>query len=122
MTGDGQDLAQAQRAHWQNTYSAHPNMYGEEVSTPAVYAAAAFRAAGARDVIELGAGHGRDALYFTREGFTVQATDFSATALEQLRRGALAQNTAAPWACGEPSPRCFRRPGTKGAGFTKPEM
>ncbi|MFE6410135.1 class I SAM-dependent methyltransferase [Streptomyces sp. NPDC057837] len=50
-----------------------------------------FRAAGARDVLELGARHGRDALHFAREGFTVQATDFSATGLEQLRDAASQQ-------------------------------
>jgi hypothetical protein len=35
---------------------------------PARHAAGVFRAAGARDVLELGAGHGRDALYLAREG------------------------------------------------------
>jgi SAM-dependent methyltransferase len=39
-------------------------------------------------VLELGAGHGRDALFFARCGFTVQATDFSPTGLEQLRDAA----------------------------------
>ncbi|WP_053752711.1 class I SAM-dependent methyltransferase [Streptomyces sp. MMG1533] len=85
MADDGQELARAQRAHWQNTYSAHPGMYGEQPSSPAIHAAAVFRAAGATDVLELGAGHGRDALYFAREGFTVQAADFSPVGLEQLR-------------------------------------
>lgn len=78
-------LAEAQRAHWQQTYGAHPGMYGPEPSAPARHAAEVFRAAGARDVLELGAGHGRDALHFAREGFTVLATDFSTTALDQLR-------------------------------------
>ncbi|MGW8762588.1 class I SAM-dependent methyltransferase [Streptomyces sp. NPDC055815] len=82
---DEQELAEAQRRHWQDTYAAHPGMYGEEPSAPAVHAARVFRAAGARDVLELGAGHGRDALYFAREGFTVRATDFSPVGLEQLR-------------------------------------
>ncbi|MEZ0093593.1 class I SAM-dependent methyltransferase [Streptacidiphilus sp. EB129] len=89
---DEDALADAQRGHWQHTYAAHPGMYGERPSEPAVYAAVAFRAAGAREVLELGAGHGRDALHFAREGFTVRATDFSATGLEQLRADALAQN------------------------------
>ncbi|MDX2697744.1 class I SAM-dependent methyltransferase [Streptomyces ipomoeae] len=44
-----------------------------------------------KDVLELGAGHGRDALFFAREGFTVRATDFSATGLEQLRAAARVQ-------------------------------
>lgn len=36
-------------------------------------------------MLELGAGHGRDALHFARCGFAVTATDFSFTGLEQLR-------------------------------------
>nr|WP_240979915.1 class I SAM-dependent methyltransferase [Streptomyces sp. HNM0574] len=87
-------MAEAQRRHWQRTYAANPGMYGERPSAPAVHAAAAFRAAGARKVLELGAGHGRDALYFAREGFTVQADDFSPTGLEQLRDAAHAQGVA----------------------------
>ncbi|POX43457.1 SAM-dependent methyltransferase [Streptomyces sp. Ru73] len=94
MTDDSPGLAAAQHAHWQRTYDAHPEMYGQEPSAPARHAAAVFRAAGARDVLELGAGHGRDALYFAREGFTVRATDFSATGLEQLRAAAGEQGVA----------------------------
>ncbi|MEU1274048.1 class I SAM-dependent methyltransferase [Streptomyces sp. NPDC005799] len=85
------DLADDQQEHWQHTYTAHPGMYGQEPSTPAVHAAEIFHARGVKDVLELGAGHGRDALYFAREGFSVQATDFSATGLEQLKDAARAQ-------------------------------
>ncbi|MBT2506643.1 class I SAM-dependent methyltransferase [Streptomyces sp. ISL-98] len=85
---EDRELAEAQRAHWQQTYAAHPGMYGDEPSAPAVHAAEVFRTAGAQDVVELGAGHGRDALHFARCGFTVQATDFSPTGLEQLRSAA----------------------------------
>ncbi|MEU9716886.1 class I SAM-dependent methyltransferase [Streptomyces sp. NPDC047976] len=89
-----EDLAEVQRAHWQQTYGEHPGMYGEEPSAPAVHAAAVFRAAGAREVLELGAGHGHDALYFAREGFLVLATDFSPVGLEQLREASAAQQVA----------------------------
>jgi len=88
------DLGEAQRAHWQAMYAAHPGMYGGHPSAPAVHAARVFHTAGARDVLELGAGHGRDALFLARGGFTVQATDFSATGLEQLRAAARAQGVA----------------------------
>lgn len=91
---DDKDLAGTQRAHWQDTYTEHPGMYGDRPSQPAVHAAAVFRAAGASHVLELGAGHGRDALFFAREGFTVRAADFSAVGLEQLRGAAQAQNVA----------------------------
>ncbi|MFE9770793.1 class I SAM-dependent methyltransferase [Streptomyces sp. NPDC005931] len=91
---DERELAEIQRRHWQDIYTAHPGMYGEQPSAPAVHAADVFRRAGARDVLELGAGHGRDALYFAREGFTVQATDFSPIGLEQLRDAARSQGVA----------------------------
>ena len=77
-------LAEGQHAHWQRTYEAHPEMYGMEPSSAAVHAAAAFHDAGAHRLLELGAGHGRDAVHFARRGFDVTAADFSATALAQL--------------------------------------
>ncbi|MCZ4103441.1 class I SAM-dependent methyltransferase [Streptomyces sp. So13.3] len=94
MSESEQGLAEVQRAHWQQIYGEHPGMYGEEPSEPAVRAAAVFRAAGARQVLELGAGHGRDALYFAREGFSVMATDFSPVGLDQLCEAAAAQGVA----------------------------
>ncbi|MBZ4019658.1 class I SAM-dependent methyltransferase [Streptomyces purpurogeneiscleroticus] len=90
MAARDRELGETQRAHWQSTYSAHPGMYGDQPSASAVHAAGVFRAAGAGDVLELGCGHGRDALYFAWCGFTVQATDFSSVGLQQLRAAAAA--------------------------------
>ncbi|MUM21715.1 class I SAM-dependent methyltransferase [Mycobacterium sp. CBMA271] len=70
-------------------------MYGARPSAPAVYAVRLFGAAGARRVLELAAGHGRDALYFAREGCSVVATDFSEVAIEQIRESAEAQGVTA---------------------------
>ncbi|MEV0738478.1 hypothetical protein AB0I51_21465 [Streptomyces sp. NPDC050549] len=94
MSKHERELAEAQREHWQQTYCGNPGMYGAEPSEPAVHAAEVFRAVGARDVLELGASHGRDALFFAREGFTVLASDFSPVGLEQLREAAHAQGVA----------------------------
>ncbi|MGW7329028.1 class I SAM-dependent methyltransferase [Streptomyces sp. NPDC054840] len=94
MSESDDELAEVQRAHWQQAYREHPGMYGEQPSEPAVRAAAVFRAAGAREVLELGAGHGRDALYFARQGFSVVAGDFSPVGLERLREAATAQGVA----------------------------
>jgi len=90
MAADRRDRPEPQRLHWDATYAAHPSMYGDRPSAPAVYAAKIFREAGAHDVVELGAGHGRDALFFAREGFAVHALDFCATALQQLSKVAQA--------------------------------
>lgn len=80
------DLSAAQRQHWQSTYHAHPSMYGRNPSKPATHASEVFRHSNAHTVLELGAGHGRDAVFFATEGFTVHATDFSPTGLIQLQQ------------------------------------
>jgi SAM-dependent methyltransferase len=95
MSHEQPDLSAAQRQHWQDTYRAHPNMYGYAPSAPAAYAAQVFKAAGAEVVLELAAGHGRDALYFAERGFRVLATDFSGVAVHQIRRAAQAGGVAA---------------------------
>ncbi|MEV4129119.1 class I SAM-dependent methyltransferase [Nocardia sp. NPDC049707] len=78
-----------QHQHWEQTYRSQPGMYGVRPSRAAVHAAEYFHAAVVRDVLELGAGHGRDALYLARSGFQVTATDFSAVGLAQLRHAAV---------------------------------
>jgi SAM-dependent methyltransferase len=88
------DLSAVQHQHWQDTYRAHPDMYGPAPSAPAVYATQAFKAAGAQLVLELAAGQGRDALYFAERGFGVLATDFSEVAVDQIRRAAQAKGLA----------------------------
>ncbi|WP_405137985.1 class I SAM-dependent methyltransferase [Nocardia sp. NBC_01388] len=91
MQGQDRKLAGIQHEYWQQMYSAHPRMYGDEPSAPARYAAEVFRTAGAHDVLELGAGQGRDSLHFARLGFAVQATDFSDAGIEQLGEQAAAE-------------------------------
>jgi SAM-dependent methyltransferase len=83
-------MSREQHQHWEQTYQSHPEMYGRLPSEAAVYAGEIFRTSGARDVLELGAGHGRDTLYLAHRGFRVTATDFSAVALDQLRAAAAA--------------------------------
>ena len=95
MPQEQSDLCALQRQHWQDTYRAHPDMYGSAPSAPAVYAANQFKTAGAKRVLELAAGHGRDAVYFARQGFTVLAIDFSDVATERIRQVAETQSVAA---------------------------
>src|SRR5262245_29233435 len=80
-----QEPGSAQQEHWQRSYRANPRLHSSEPSEPAHWTADRFAAAGIDDVLELGAGHGRDALYMAARGFSVHATDFSEAALDQLR-------------------------------------
>lgn len=59
-----------------------------------MYAASQFKTACAKRVLELAAGHGRDAVYFATRGFTVQAIDFSDVATELIRQLAETQGVA----------------------------
>lgn len=79
------ELARAQQERWQTAYAQHPQLHGPEPSAAARWAAEAFGAAGIDDVLELGAGQGRDAFFLARQGFSVHATDFTESALDQLR-------------------------------------
>lgn len=79
------ELARAQQERWESAYARRAQLHGAEPSAAAHRAAELFGAAGIDDVLELGAGHGRDALFLARQGFSVHATDFSETALDQLR-------------------------------------
>ncbi|RKS08526.1 methyltransferase family protein [Nocardiopsis sp. Huas11] len=88
------DLGGSQREHWQGVYDRNPHMYGADPSEAARHAQKVFAAHGAREVLELGAGHGRDALWFAVRGLRVHAADFSATALDQLTRTADRQGVA----------------------------
>ena len=54
MSHEQPDLGAGQRQQWQDTYRAHPNMYGSAPSAPAVYAAQVFKAASAERVASLG--------------------------------------------------------------------
>ena len=73
-----------QLAHWEATFEANPDMYGTDPSAPGLAAAEAFAAAGHTDVLELGAGQGRDTLFLARRGLRVTALDYAAGTLETL--------------------------------------
>jgi len=77
-----------QREHWAATFEANPDMYGTDPSAPALAAAEAFAAAGYHNVLELGAGQGRDTLYLARQGLQVTALEIvPGTGRDNLRQG-----------------------------------
>ena len=71
----------AQQEHWDKTYSEEPDFFGEEPSWTARKAAEAFKREGKFRILEIGAGQGRDALFFAKSGFSVQALDYSESAV-----------------------------------------
>ena len=88
VSGTGQGSAPGvpagQREHWSATFAANPELYGTDPSVAAVAAADRFVRAGLSSVLELGAGQGRDSLYFARRGLRVTALDFEPGAISSL--------------------------------------
>jgi SAM-dependent methyltransferase len=83
-----------QRQHWQATFEANPGMYGADPSMPGRYAIDLFAREKASQVLELGAGQGRDTLAFLRAGLTVTAMDYAPNALAELTQAATAAGLA----------------------------
>lgn len=73
-----------QQEHWAAVFADNPDMYGAEPSEPAIYAAGCFGSRGARRVLELGAGQGRDTLFLAGQGFEMVALDFVGEPLARL--------------------------------------
>ena len=67
----------AQEQHWEGMLESRPEMFGRDPSEPARRTAAELKSAGARRVLELGGGQGRDSLFFASEGFQVHVLDYS---------------------------------------------
>jgi SAM-dependent methyltransferase len=81
----------AQQEHWQRILASSPDRFGTQASDPARAAAEALRELGARSLLELGAGQGRDTLFFAAQGLAVTALDYAASATEAIRAKLAAQ-------------------------------
>lgn len=82
------DTLNAQQKHWDKVYAEEPNFFGEEPSYPARKAVDLFKKEGKQKILELGAGQGRDALFFAKNGLQIYALDYSENAVEAIREKA----------------------------------
>ncbi len=77
-----------QQQHWNKMYTEDPYFFGEEPSYAAKKAAEVFEKEGKIRILELGAGQGRDSLFFAKNGFQVQAIDYSESAIQAINQKA----------------------------------
>jgi len=78
----------AQRGHWERILGESADRFGAGESTSARAATEAFRASGANRLLELGAGQGRDTVYFASAGLEVLALDYARSAVAEIERKA----------------------------------
>lgn len=75
---------------WNRVYDSDSGFFGEEPSIFAILCFSDVRANNVKSVLEIGAGHGRDTVFFASKGLSVDALDYySITAIEIL--GEMAQ-------------------------------
>ena len=75
------DELERQQTLWDRAYTAEMDFFGDEPSSAARRAAERFLKSDCSLVLELGAGQGRDTLYFAGSGLRVYALDYSESGL-----------------------------------------
>ena len=84
------EVLDAQCHHWESTFSEMPDMFGEAASDAAQEAAKVFKQEAKTKILELGAGQGRDTLFFAQNGFQVYALDYCEAGVENITQKAQA--------------------------------
>ena len=82
------DLLNKQSQHWENNFSTKPEMFGASSSNPARYTLEIFKKNNVRNMIELGAGQGRDSLLFAKNDIYVHALDYSQSGIGKINEKA----------------------------------
>ena len=84
-----------QRQQWERALAERADRYGANESAPGRAAARRLREQRLNRLLELGAGQGRDTLFFAREGFEVHALDYASSAVRAIAQTARQAGLAA---------------------------
>ena len=82
------EILNQQSQHWEEHFSNKPEMFGLEPSIPAKKSLKLFQNQNISKIIELGAGLGRDTIYFAKNSIHVVALDYSQSGIEAINQKA----------------------------------
>ena len=77
-----------QSQHWEDSFSNKPEMFGLEPSVAAIKSLKLLKEKNIRNIVELGAGLGRDTIFFAQNFIKVEALDYSLSAIEIINQKA----------------------------------
>lgn len=83
-----QKIRPEQKKHWDEVFAKNSAFFGEEPSTFAQGSLELFQKEGARLILELGCGQGRDTFLFAQQGFEVTCLDYSEIAISAVKEKA----------------------------------
>ena len=81
-----------QSQHWESNFSSKPEMFGLDPSISAIKALKIFKSEKTNRIVELGAGLGRDTIYFAKNSIHVEALDYSSSAIKIINEKTEKQN------------------------------
>ncbi len=81
-----------QSQHWEKNFSSKPEMFGLEPSEPAKTSLKLFQEKNINKIVELGAGLGRDTIFFAKNSIHVSALDYSVSGIKIINEKAVNQN------------------------------
>ncbi len=81
-----------QSQHWEKNFSSKPEMFGLKPSIPAKKSLKLFKEENIKKIVELGAGLGRDTIFFIQNSISVDALDYSPAAIKTIREKAKKNN------------------------------
>ena len=74
-----------QSQHWEINFSSKPEMFGINPSISANKALNIFQEKKIKKIVEIGAGLGRDTIFFAKNSFYIQALDYSKTSIDSIK-------------------------------------
>ena len=81
-----QDKLNQQSDYWEANFSEKPMMFGLTPSEAALSALKIFKKENIKEIVELGAGLGRDTIFFAKNKIKVDAFDYSQTAVKIIEK------------------------------------
>ena len=75
-----------QSQHWEESFSSKPEMFGLEPSVAAKKSIKLFKEKNIKNIVELGAGLGRDTIFFAENSIKVEALDYSLNAIKIIKQ------------------------------------
>ena len=88
-------LLNQQSQHWESNFSSKPEMFGFEPSYSAKKTLETFKKNNITNIIELGAGLGRDTIFFAQNNIRVHAIDYSLSATNIIKKRSKENNLEA---------------------------
>ena len=75
-----------QSQYWEKSFLSKPEMFGLEPSKAALNTLKTFKEQNVKQIVELGAGLGRDTIFFAKNSISVEALDYSPTAIKIINK------------------------------------